>query len=260
MNTTNETNGTVTTTRHKKTAEAAEALVPGTGVGIQTEIDTRAKDEQRLASLESSIKKNWKLYLKLEGDIADALQEIKTRKLYQYGHKTWDKYCQHVLKITGRSANRALNAHDVRKIEASIRQAQVENEAVTTENRTPGTDLRDLNKNEVRSLEGLPAEEKPAAVEKLMQTPATVPPRTPRMPPPRMVLADTSGPEPGPVATKEPELQKPTCPLDNAQLNWVVLEIERCYIDNKVKWNKIPPPAPMTVVSAIQHLIQKWKV
>lgn len=250
MNTTNETNGTVT-----KTKRSTRGYVAVSSIDEQPE--TRLKDEQRLASLESAIKKGWKLYLKLEGEIAEALQEIKNRKLYRYGFRTWEKYCEHVLQITGRSANRALNAHDVRKIEASIRQAHVDNEAVATENRTHA-DLRELNSKETQSLEGLEGEEKKAEVEKLMQTPAPVPPRTPRMPPPRMVLADTSGPEPFPPA--EPTVQKATCPLDNAQIHWVVLEIERCYDEHKPKWNKVPPPAPMTIVSAIQHQLQKWKL
>lgn len=254
MNTTNETNGTVTKTPTKRAVKGHVEVIAGQ---IGEEPDTRLKDEQRLASLESAIKKGWKLYLKLEGEIAEALQEIKNRKLYRYGFKTWEKYCQHVLKITARSANRALNAHDVRKIEASIRQAQVENEAVATENRTHA-DFRDVTPREARTLEGLESEEKTEAVKAIMQTPATVPPRTPRMPPPRMVLADTSGPEPAPPA--EPTVQKATCPLDNAQIHWVVMEIERCYIVHKEKWNKIPPPAPMTIVSAIQHQLQKWKL
>lgn len=262
MSTKNETNGTVTTTRHKTVAEASEALVPGTGVVVQAEAEVRAKTQQRLQQLEATIKKGWKVYIQLEGEIADAISEIKTKKLYRFDYESWQEYCTHVLKITGRSANRALNAYEVRKIQAAVKKAALES-TTYEEKRSPGTGLRDLNKREVRSLEGVPAEEKPEAVEKLMQAPATVPPRTPRMPPPRMVLADTSGPEPGPTepsAPKEPELQKPTCPLDNAQLHWVVMEIERCYILHKERWNKVPPPAPMTVVSAIQHQIQKWKL
>lgn len=255
MNTTNETNGTVTKTRHKTAAEASEALVPGTGVVVQAEVEVRAKTQQRLQQLEATIKKGWKVYIQLEGEIADAIAEIKTKKLYRFDYENWQEYCTHVLKITGRSANRALNAYEVRKIQAAVKKAALES-STSEEKRSPGTDFRDLNKNEVRSLEGVPAEEKPEAVEKLMQTPAPVPPRTPRMPPPRIVESVPAEP----VTPKEPELQKATCPLDNAQINWVVHEIERCYIENKAKWNKIPPPAPMSVVSAIQHQLQKWKL
>ena len=248
----NETNGTVTKTRHRTAAGAGEALAPGSGIGIQTEIDTQAKDEQRLATLESAIKKNWKQYLRLEGEIADALAEIKSKKLWRHGYAGWGEYCQHVLKITARSANRALNAHEVRKIQASIKKAAIESSTYEAD-RSPGTGLRDLNKHEVRSLEGVPEEKKKEAVQELMQTPA--PARTPRMPPPREVVPAEA---PKPIEP-EPEVQKPVCPLDNDQLHWVVLEIENWYQLNKAAVNSVPPPTPMALVSKIQRHLQNLK-
>lgn len=241
MNTTNETNGTVTKTKQSKAAEKKEFT-------------------KRKAELEQVIQRHLGRYLEHRDAIGEALHEIKTRKLYKYEFKTWEDYCEQTFERTGRNMNRTINKWEVKQIETQFKNTFAANQILTIENETPRPVLRELQPRETDALEGLKDGEKEAKVQELMQTPAPAPPRTPRMPPPRMVLADTSGPEPGPVAPKEPELQKPSCPLDNAQIHWVVMEIERCYILNKEKWNKIPPPAPMTVVSAIQHLIQKWKV
>lgn len=244
-----DTNGTVTKTPSKASPRGYVEVEPSS---IDEQPETRLKDEQRLATLESVIKKGWRLYVKLEGEIADALQEIKNRKLYRYGFKTWEKYCQHVLKITARSANRALNANEVRKIEANIRQAAIDNEQVATENRTRA-DFRDVTPREARALEGLDGTAKVEAVKELMQTPA--PARIPRMPPPREVVPAEA---PKPIAT-EPEVQKPVCPLDNDQLHWVVLEIENWYQLNKAAVNCVPPPTPMALVSKIQRHLQNLK-
>ena len=245
----NETNGTVTKTPRQASPRGYVEVEPRP---IDEQPETRLKDEQRLATLESVIKKGWRLYVKLEGEIADALQEIKNRKLYRYGFKTWEKYCQHVLKITARSANRALNANEVRKIEANIRQAAIDNEQVAPENRTRA-DFRELGSNEIAALEGLPTAEKEAKVQELMQTPA--PARTPRMPPPRAIVQAEAQ---KPVAA-EPEVQKPVCPLDNDQLHWVVLEIENWYQLHKAAVNSVPPPTPMAIVSKIQRHLQNLK-
>ena len=241
MNTTNETNGTVTTTKQTKAAERKEFA-------------------QRRKELEQVIDRHLPKYLEHRDAIGEALHEIKTRKLFKHEFKSWEEYCEAKYERSPRTVNRHINKWEVKQIETQFKSTFADSQTVTIEKTAHAPVLRPLGEREIDSMEGLERPEKEAKVQELMQTPAPVPPRTPRMPPPRMVLADTSGPEPGPVATKEPELQKPTCPLDNAQLNWVVHEIERCYIDNKPKWNKIPPPAPMTIVSAIQHQLQKWKL
>lgn len=241
MNTTNETNGTVTKTRITKAAEKKEFT-------------------KRKAELEQVIQRHLGRYLEHRDAIGEALHEIKTRKLYKYDFKTWEDYCEQTFERTGRSANRQINRWEVKQIETQFKNTFAANQTLTIENASSGPVLRELTGREQRSVEGLDRPEKEAKVQELMQTPAPVLPRTPRMPPPRIVEPEPEQVPAEASAPKEPELQKPTCPLDNAQLHWVIHEIERCYIQHKEKWNKIPPPAPMTIVSAIQHQLQKWKV
>lgn len=241
MNTTNETNGTVTTKRLTKAAEKKEFT-------------------KRKAELELIIDRHLPKYLEHRDAIGEALHEIKTRKLYKYEFKNWEEYCEAKFERSPRTVNRHINKWEVKQIETQFKTTFSDSQTVTLEKTAHAPVLRPLGEREIDSLEKLDRPEKEAKVQELMQTPAPVPPRTPRMPPPRIVEPEPEQVPAEASATKEPELQKPTCPLDNAQLHWVIHEIERCYIQHKEKWNKIPPPAPMTIVSAIQHQLQKWKV
>lgn len=265
MNTTNETNGTVTTKpiRNKTISPLIEEH-RNREFDTVFEVTILTKEEaKRKKQLEKIIHNGWVNCSKIIGEMAAALLEIKVKKLYKASHKNWATYCAEMLEMSERGVRYALNRYEVSVILKGLKASESDVVEVTNGNDDQNRQAfpildRELTEKEVKSVEPLEGKEKVEAIQKMATspTPAPVAPRTPRMPPPRIVESVSAEP----VAPKEPELQKPTCPLDNAQLNWVVHEIERCYIDNKAKWNKIPPPAPMTVVSAIQHLIQKWKV
>lgn len=220
------------------------------------------EESKRKKQLEAIIHKGWANCSKIIGEMAEALLEIKNKKLYKATHKNWATYCADVIEMSERGVRYALNRYEVGVIIRGLKGSESDVVDVTNENddqnRQPFPILdRKLTAEEVKSVEPLEGAEKVAAVTAMAQspTPLPVPPRTPRMPPPRAVVPAEA---PTPVAA-EPEVQKPVCPLDNDQLHWVVLEIENWYLLNKAAVNSVPPPTPMALVSKIQRHLQNLK-
>lgn len=222
-------------------------------------VSATEEEKQRLESLEKVIETKWQARCALSDEIAQALLEIKIKKLYRIVNKTWAAYCAVFLRMTERGVRYALNRHEVNLILRGLKRADPDYVDVTNENRKAFPILdRPLTEKEVKSVETLDGDEKVAAVAAMAQSPVPLPvqSRSPRMPPPRVIAVEqnTEALEP-----KEPEVQKAECPLDNAQLHWVVMEIENWYQLNRAAVNCVPPPTPMALVSKIQRHLQNLK-
>lgn len=190
------------------------------------------------------------------GQFFEVIQELQAKKLYLSTHKNFNEFCVVTFGMTLRNARYLIQQVRTEVIVERVKKSNPDAERVKEGARNTEFTFRAKHKlltnSEFRAIGALPEKVQEAKITELLDTPK--PPRG-RMPPPLATAAVEAN---GHAA--EPTVKKPTCPIDNEQLAWVIAEIETYYVTNKAALNCIPPITPMMLVSKIQHHLNRWKV